>query len=96
MPFSSFEKGRSRGINSLWALDLDLAIRRLAFSAVASARSAESDEGTGLIEQLSGDDLASAVDGFAGFDAHSAAAMADIEEESHSSSEEDLENEPVL
>ena len=93
MPFSSFEKGRSRGINSLWALDLDLAIRRLAFSAVASARSAESDEGTGLIEQLSESDLASAVDGF---DAHLAAAMADFEEESHSSSEEDLENEPVL
>ena len=42
MPFSSFEKGRSRGINSLWALDLDLAIRRLAFSVVAfAARSAK-------------------------------------------------------
>ena len=54
---------------------------------------AESDEGTGLIEQLSGADLASAVDGF---DAHLAAAMADFEEESHISSEEDLENEPVL
>ena len=53
---------------------------------------AESDEGTGLIEQLSGADLASAVDGF---DAHLAAAMADFEEESHSSSEEDLENEAV-
>ena len=53
---------------------------------------AESDEGTGLIEQLSESDLASAVDGF---DAHMAAAMADFEEEGHSSSEEDLENEPV-
>ena len=53
---------------------------------------AESGEGTGLIEQLSGADLASAVDGF---DAHLAAAMADFEEENHSSSEEDLENEAV-
>ena len=80
-------------MNSLWALDLDLAIRRLAFSAVASARSAESDEGTGLIEQLSESDLASAVDGF---DAHLADALADFEEDSHSSLEEDLENGPVL
>ena len=48
---------------------------------------AESDEGTGLIEQLSESDLASAVDGF---DAHLADALVDF------SSEEDLENEPVL
>ena len=53
---------------------------------------AESDEGTGLIEQLSESDLASAVDGF---DAHLADALADFEEDSHSSSEEDLENGPV-
>ena len=76
------KKGCSRGINSLWALGLGLDLN------VA----AESDEGTGLIEQLSESDLASAVDEF---DAHLAAAMADFEEESHSSSEEDLENEPV-
>ena len=54
---------------------------------------AESDEGTGLIEQLSESDLASAVDGF---DAHLADALADFEEDSHSSSEEDLDNGPVL
>ena len=50
-------------------------------------------QGTGLVEQLSGADLASAVDGF---DAHLADALADFEEDSHSSSEEDLENGPVL
>ena len=43
---------------------------------------AESDAGTGLVEQLSESDVASAVDGF---DAHLAGAIADL-------GEEDLEN----
>ena len=50
---------------------------------------------TGLVGRCrmpNAEDWPSAVDGF---DAHMAAAMADFEEESHSSSEEDLENEPV-
>ena len=82
-------------MNSLWALDLDLAIRRLAFSVVAfAARSAKGGvpRRGRAAPTLSESDLASAVDGF---DAHLAAAMADFEEENHSSSEEDLENEPV-
>jgi hypothetical protein len=82
----ALKKGCSRGINSLWALGLGLDLN-------VAAESDDEESHTGLIEQLSGADLASAVDGF---DAHLAAAMADFEEESHSSTEEDLKNEPVL